>query len=258
MSFVGLPRSTWEISHEHGRTRRGLSGQTTLPWHALRLCRAFASSILPGPGESRDRQSHSRTGGHVPSWPGCSSATWLLRDRVLTGLYRFAISRGYVGSSPLPTTLPKLPPQQTPYVYSTEELRRLLDATEALRVGHSPQVPAMYRTLILLLYGTGMRIGEVLRLTLQDVDLTEQVIAIRDTKFFKTRLVPIGPRLHQELARHTERRRLLPLPGGRRRPYSPRAMDEHGTTCASSRGFRMFAELQVSFAHWRTPAPAPA
>ena len=149
---------------------------------------------------------------------GALSATWLLRYRVLTGLYRFAISRGYVGSSPLPTTLPKLPPQQTPYVYSTEELRRLLDATEVLRVGHSPQVPAMYRTLILLLYGTGMRIGEALRLTVQDVDLTEQVIAIRDTKFFKARLVPIGPRLHQELARHTERRRLLPLPGGETSP----------------------------------------
>jgi site-specific recombinase XerD len=50
----------------------------------------------------------------------------------------------------------------------------------------------MYRTLLLLLYGSGMRIGEALRLVLQDVDLSEQVITVRDTKFFKTRLVPIG------------------------------------------------------------------
>jgi integrase/recombinase XerD len=150
---------------------------------------------------------------------GNLSASWLLRYRVLTGLYRFAIGRGYVGCSPLPTALPKLPPQQTPYVYSTEELRRLLDATEVLRVGHSPQVPAMYRTLILLLYGTGMRIGEVLRLTLQDVDLTEQVITVRDAKFFKTRLVPIGPRLNQELIGHTDRRRRLPLRLGETSPF---------------------------------------
>jgi hypothetical protein len=34
---------------------------------------------------------------------------------------------------PLPTVLPKLPPQQTPYVYSKEELRRLLDATSILK-----------------------------------------------------------------------------------------------------------------------------
>ena len=68
---------------------------------------------------------------------GALSTTWLLRYKVLTGLYRFAIGRGYVGCSPLPRTLPKLPPQQTPYVYSTEELHRLVEATTSLRVGHS-------------------------------------------------------------------------------------------------------------------------
>lgn len=149
---------------------------------------------------------------------GPLSTTWMLRYKVLSGLYRFAVSRGYTAFSPLPTNLPKLPPQQTPYVYSTEELRRLLDATSILKVGHSPQVPAIYRTLLLLLYGTGMRIGEALRLVLQDVDLSEQTITVRDTKFFKTRLVPIGPKLNRELAAHIERRRLLPLPRGEESP----------------------------------------
>jgi integrase/recombinase XerD len=149
---------------------------------------------------------------------GALSASWMLRYKVLTGLYKFAISRGYVGRSPLPTTLPKLPPQQTPYVYSTEELCRLLEATSILRIGHRPQVPAMYRTLLLLLYGSGMRIGEALRLALQDVDLIEQLITVRDTKFFKTRLVPIGPKLNRELGGHVERRRLLPLPHGAASP----------------------------------------
>ena len=59
-----------------------------------------------------------------------------------------------------------------------------------------------------------MRIGEALRLTMQDVDLAEQVITVRDTKFFKTRLVPIGPKLTRELAAHIERRRLLPYAAG--------------------------------------------
>ncbi len=143
---------------------------------------------------------------------GTLTATWALKHRVLTGLYRFAVSRGHVDSSPLPTTLPKLPPQQTPYVYSTEELRRLLDATAILSTGHSHNVPAMYRTLLLLLYGTGMRSGEALRLTLQDVDLAENVITVRCTKFFKTRLVPIGPKLADELAAHLQRRGLLAIP----------------------------------------------
>jgi hypothetical protein len=149
---------------------------------------------------------------------GALTATWTLKHRVLTGLYRFAVSRGYVDNSPLPRTLPKLPPQQTPYVYSTDELRRLLDATAILSVGHSRKVPAMYRTLLLLLYGSGMRIGEALRLNLQDVDLVEMVITVRCTKFFKTRLVPIGPKLTGELTAHIERRSVLPMPNGKASP----------------------------------------
>jgi len=127
---------------------------------------------------------------------GPLSAAWMFRHRVLSGFYRFAVSRGHAAFSPLPTTIPTLPPQQTPYVYSTEELRRLLDATSILKVRHRPQIPAIYRTLLLLLYGSGMRIGEALRLVLHDVDLTDQIITVRDTKFFKTRLVPIGPKLN--------------------------------------------------------------
>ena len=48
------------------------------------------------------------------------------------------------------------------------------------------------RTLLLFLYGTGMRIGEALRLRLADVDLDNGVITIRGTKFYKSRLVPLG------------------------------------------------------------------
>jgi integrase/recombinase XerD len=145
---------------------------------------------------------------------GPLSATWALKHRVLSGLYRFAIARGYISASPLPTSVPKLPPQQTPYVYSTDELRRLVDAASALHVGHSRLQAPMYRTLILVLYGSGLRIGEALGLTLRDVDIVERVITVRKTKFFKTRLVPIGPKLAQELAAHVERRRQLPMPAG--------------------------------------------
>lgn len=145
---------------------------------------------------------------------GALTATWRLKYNVLSGLYRFAISRGYSEACPLPANLPKLPPSQTPYVYSTGELHRLIDATPLLYNYRSQQQASMYRTLILLLYGSGLRIGEVLRLTILDVDLIERVIIVRDTKFFKTRLVPIGPELSTELAAHIKRRRNLPMPAG--------------------------------------------
>lgn len=145
---------------------------------------------------------------------GPLSATWLVKYRLLSGLYRFAISRGHVNDSPLPSTLPKLPPQQTPYVYSTEELRRLLAATSSLHASNSRQQAPMFRTLLLLLYGGGMRVGEALGLTLHDVDLVQRIITVRNTKFFKTRLVPFGPKLALELTAHVDRRRRLSMPAG--------------------------------------------
>ncbi len=145
---------------------------------------------------------------------GILTTTWRLKYNVLSGLYRFALSRGYCETCPLPIYVPKLPPSQTPYVYSTEELRRLIDATPSLYNYRSRQQASMFRTLILLLYGSGLRIGEVLRLSMLDVDLVNRIIIVRDTKFFKTRLVPIGPRLSAEMAAHVERRRQLPMPAG--------------------------------------------
>ncbi len=175
---------------------------------------------------------------------GALTTTWALRYKVLTGLYRFAISRGYVDRSPLPGTLPNLPPQQTPYVYSTAELGRLLEATATLRIGHSREVPAMYRTLLLLLYGSGMRIGEALRLTLQAVDIAEQVItcAIRNSsRHALFRLAQSSPRNWPRIssAGTSSRCRV-----GMHRHYSLRVMVASGPIRASSHGSSMSAEPQ--------------
>jgi integrase/recombinase XerD len=145
---------------------------------------------------------------------GPLSATWVVKYSVLSGLYRFAIGRGYVNSSSLPANRPKLPPPQTPYVYSTDELRRLIDGTSILYAAHSRLQASMYRTLIMLLYGSGLRIGEALGLTVRDIDLVQRIVTVRKTKFFKTRLVPIGPILTQELAAHIARRQQLSMPAG--------------------------------------------
>lgn len=145
---------------------------------------------------------------------GPLSSSWRTKYRLLFGFYRFAISRGHVAVSPLPTTLPKFPPQQTPYIYSTAELQRLLDATSVLESAHSRLQASMFRTLILLLYGSGLRVSEALGLTLHDVDLERRILAVRNTKFHKTRLVPIGPKLTVELMVFANRRRRLPMPDG--------------------------------------------
>jgi integrase/recombinase XerD len=127
---------------------------------------------------------------------------WHRKRDVLVGFYRFAISRGYCAVSPLPTVVPKRPPAFVPYIYSHGELQRLLEATSWCEHPHSNVGADTYRTLILLLYGAGLRISEALALTLSDVSLSTALIQIRESKFYKTRLVPIGPDLVNVLTRY--------------------------------------------------------
>jgi site-specific recombinase XerD len=145
---------------------------------------------------------------------GPVTAYWRQKFRILGSFYRYALGRGYTATSPLPTSTPKFPPPLTPYIYSVSELEKLLTATDILQTPNSPLQQASFRTLLLLLYSTGLRISEALALRLSDVDLGQQLLTVRDTKFFKTRLVPIGPRLTTVLADYASRRRRLPLPAG--------------------------------------------
>jgi integrase len=78
----------------------------------------------------------------------------------------------------------------TPYLYSDAEVAALIAATGSLR---STLRQATYRTLIALLSVTGMRIGEAIRLDRDDVDLGHGVVTVRQTKFDKTRELPLHP-----------------------------------------------------------------
>jgi integrase len=134
--------------------------------------------------------------------------------KCLHSFYQYALERGLVRTSPLPQYPPRFPEPHPPYIYSTAELKRLLRAADALSGRSSPLQPLTYRTLLLLLYGSGLRIGEALALSLRDVDLDEGILTVRETKFFKSRQVPLGPKLIRALRRYARRRRCLPLPHG--------------------------------------------
>jgi integrase/recombinase XerD len=145
---------------------------------------------------------------------GRVTARWIENHRVLAGFYRYAIGRGLVTVAPLPADISRPPPHVVPHIYTVDELKRLVAVTDTLRTPLSPLLALTMQTLLLLLYGTGMRIGEALSLTLQDVDLENRVLTLRDAKFFKTRLVPIGPRLTMVLRDYLSLRDRLPSPDG--------------------------------------------
>jgi len=144
-----------------------------------------------------------------------SQETVAKRHRALSGLYRYLAGRHGIH---LPA-LPRAPQSRTtafvPYIYSHEELKRLLQATPIACQNSLALFDAdTLRTVLLLLYGAGLRLGEAIRLNVGDVDLDEAVLTVRQTKFHKTRLVPLGQDLTRVLIDHRQRcdRRRVPDP----------------------------------------------
>jgi site-specific recombinase XerD len=131
---------------------------------------------------------------------------WHRKHEALRGFYHFAIGRGYTQFCPLPDKLPKPTRVFTPYIYSSDELRRLINATEQCVSSRTKLQAPTLRTLLLLLYGAGLRISEALYLTPQDVDLVKRLLTIRESKFYRTRLVPIGVQLANSLAAYAKQR----------------------------------------------------
>jgi integrase/recombinase XerD len=137
---------------------------------------------------------------------GLVTSGWFGRYSALKGFFRFAISRGHLTEAPLPKALPKPPPPFVPYVYTRGEIRRLLDAIGPSQDYRTLIEPHALRAILLLLYGAGLRVGEALTLTVADVDLPNALITVLDSKFFKSRLVPIGPQLAGVLTEYARRR----------------------------------------------------
>ena len=92
-----------------------------------------------------------------------------------------------------------------PYIYTRDEIARLMAAARNL---FSPQKLRChtYYHLVGLLATTGMRSGEAVRLANSDVNLAEGLITIRESKFGKSRVVPLHPTTVNSLAGYTARR----------------------------------------------------
>jgi integrase/recombinase XerD len=104
-------------------------------------------------------------------------------------------------------------------VLTHSEAKRFLEACERLTSRHgSPLRGSVLGSALTVLLLTGLRAGEVLRLTLADVDFSTAVLRVRDTKFGKSRLVPIAPDV---VARLERCHRLIAARIGERGPDTP-------------------------------------
>lgn len=102
-----------------------------------------------------------------------------------------------------PNAFPHHPVRAVPFLYTETEVLAMMREAGSLP---SPVRQATFATIIGLLWATGMRIGEAIRLDRDDVDLTGGMVTVRDTKFGKTRQLPVHETVTVALAAYAQRR----------------------------------------------------
>lgn len=101
--------------------------------------------------------------------------------------------------------LPYRPKRATPYIYSNDEIKQILKAARDL-----PPSTGLRRWTYYSLFGlmavTGMRISEVIRLDHADVDIKQELLTVRLTKFSKSRLIPLHSTTVKKLTQYLQQR----------------------------------------------------
>jgi integrase/recombinase XerD len=121
---------------------------------------------------------------------------------------RMTIARGFARHLAGLDPLTEIPPlglvpsrrrRHEPFIFSPSDIDTLLDGARHLR---TPFASATHETVIGLLATTGLRVGEAIRLDRGDVQDTDAVLTIRESKFGKSRLVPLQPSVLAALHRY--------------------------------------------------------
>lgn len=137
--------------------------------------------------------------------PTVQPTEWARRLSVVRTFARYRRATDPRTEIPPDGLLPYRPKRAQPYLYSDEEIRRLLRAALTLPAKDRLR-PWTYHGLFGLLSVSGLRLGEARNLQLQDVDLRAAVLTIRGTKFGKSRLVPLHGSTRDVLANYLTRR----------------------------------------------------
>jgi integrase/recombinase XerD len=138
-------------------------------------------------------------------------------DRVTSvGSRRMTAARGFArylagihdGTQvPPPGLIPQPQRWRRPFIYSPADIEAVMGQIRCSIT--SPLRVATYQTLIGLLAASGLRIGEAIKLDRSDIDWATGVLLIRESKFGKSRLVPLHPSAMEVLAEHADLRDTL-------------------------------------------------
>lgn len=226
--------------------KRALGRGYALEEAILRALDAFLAAQVPGPADL--------TAATFAAW---GQTLGRLRSGVRRNWFRIArnlcLYRQRTEPAcfvPDPALFPVRHVPLVPYIFTPSEIARLLQCADRLPPGaRSPLRPAAYRLAVVLLYTTGLRRGELVRLTVGDYDPGAQTLAIRASKFHKSRVVPLAADGAQEIERYLAARRVRqpaiapadPLVwggAGRLRPYTGRGFAQGFQALCRSAGIR--------------------
>ena len=128
--------------------------------------------------------------------------------------------------------------RNTPHIFTEQEIGRLM--AEAGHLESSTGLRALtYTTLIGLLVATGLRPGEALALDRSDVDLDNGILSIRQTKFGKSRFVPVSDSTRAALKNYATKRDILDA----RHRTDAFLVSERGARLSGSAARRTFANI---------------
>ena len=126
---------------------------------------------------------------------------------VVHRFFAFAVMQQWIQRNPVTASPRAETGGRIPYLFDLKAARQLLAVARSLPERSMARYRGLvYETIFALLYGLGLRVGEVVRLKLADADFTRDLLFIRETKFCKSRIVPLGPNLAQRLKRYVKER----------------------------------------------------
>ena len=119
---------------------------------------------------------------------------------VVRCFFAWTVRQGRLSYSPVQVRPRPASSRRLPFLFEPEEVQQILDIAAQLpdnsQATHRAEV---YSLIFRLMYGLGLRVGEIVRLCHKDVDRERRLLVIRETKFGKSRLVPFGPNLGEHI-----------------------------------------------------------
>ena len=140
---------------------------------------------------------------YINSHNHLSVSTKHIKECNLRQFSKFLINQGYKNIYIKYDSQVKMPRDFVPYVFSSNEIAQIFYTLD--NVDAKGSVKEFYKTFFRLLYCTGLRIGEALRLKIEDVDLINNVITIYSGKGNVSRMVPFKESLGIHLKKYKER-----------------------------------------------------